>query len=70
MGQGIQQAPVEQGGGSSAFLDVFKVLFEPTAVFEDPTRPRSPESSKSADSGSWPEMQTATDLAAQQGLHR
>jgi len=33
MGQGIQQAPVEQGGGS-AFLDVFKVLFEPTAVFE------------------------------------
>jgi len=34
MGQGIPQAPVEQGGGSSAFLDVFKVLFEPTAVFE------------------------------------
>lgn len=34
MGQGIQQTPVEQGGGSSAFLDVFKVLFEPTAVFE------------------------------------
>lgn len=34
MGQGIQQAPVEQGGGSSAFLDVFRVLFEPTAVFE------------------------------------
>lgn len=33
MGQGIQQAPVEQGGGS-AFLDAFKVLFEPTAVFE------------------------------------
>jgi len=33
MGQGIQQPPVEQGGGS-AFLDVFKVLFEPTAVFE------------------------------------
>jgi len=33
MGQGIPQAPVEQGG-SSAFLDVFKVLFEPTAVFE------------------------------------
>jgi len=27
MGQGIPQAPVEQGGGSSAFLDVFKVLF-------------------------------------------
>jgi hypothetical protein len=41
MGQGIQQAPVEQGGGSSAFLDVFKVLFEPTAVFERVTqRPR------------------------------
>jgi hypothetical protein len=34
MGQGIQQPAVEQGGGSSAFLDVFKVLFEPTAVFE------------------------------------
>jgi membrane protein, antimicrobial resistance system len=34
MGQGIPQAPVEQGGASSAFLDVFKVLFEPTAVFE------------------------------------
>jgi hypothetical protein len=33
MGQGIQQAPAEQGGGS-AFLDVFKVLLEPTAVFE------------------------------------
>ena len=34
MGQGIQQTPVEQGGGSSALLDVFKVLYEPTAVFE------------------------------------
>ena len=34
MGAGIQPAPVEQGGGSSSFLDVFKVLFEPTAVFE------------------------------------
>jgi hypothetical protein len=34
MGQGIQQPAVEQGGGGSAFLDVFKVLFEPTAVFE------------------------------------
>ncbi|HEY3220857.1 MAG TPA: YIP1 family protein [Gemmatimonadales bacterium] len=33
MGQGIQQAPVEQGGESS-LLDVFKVLYEPTAVFE------------------------------------
>jgi hypothetical protein len=34
MGQGIQQAPVEQGGGTSSLLDVFKVLFEPIAVFE------------------------------------
>jgi len=35
MGQGIQQAPVEQGSsGGSALLDVYKVLFEPTAVFE------------------------------------
>lgn len=34
MGQGIQQAPVEQGGTGSAVLDVFKVLYEPTAVFE------------------------------------
>jgi hypothetical protein len=34
MGQGIQQAPVEQGGGGNALLDVFNVLFEPTAVFE------------------------------------
>ena len=34
MGQGIQQTPVEQGGGSSALLDIFKVLVEPTAVFE------------------------------------
>ncbi len=34
MGQGIQQAPVEQGGGGSSLLDVFKVLFEPAAVFE------------------------------------
>jgi hypothetical protein len=34
MGAGIQPAPVQQGGGSSSFLDVFKVLFEPTAVFE------------------------------------
>lgn len=33
MGQGIQQPPVEQGGGN-AFLDVFKVLYEPAAVFE------------------------------------
>lgn len=33
MGQGIQQAPVEQGGGNPV-LDVFKVLYEPTAVFE------------------------------------
>lgn len=35
MGQGIQQAPMEQGSsGGHALLDVFKVLFEPTAVFE------------------------------------
>ena len=34
MGQGIQQPPVEQGGAGSAFLDVFKVLFDPAAVFE------------------------------------
>lgn len=33
MGAGIQPVPVQQGG-SSSFLDVFKVLFEPTAVFE------------------------------------
>src|SRR5262249_1699366 len=33
MGQGIQQPPVEQRGGSS-LLDVFKVLYEPGAVFE------------------------------------
>jgi hypothetical protein len=33
MGQGIQQPPVQQGGGNS-FLDVLKVLYEPTAVFE------------------------------------
>jgi hypothetical protein len=34
MGQGIQQPSVEQGGAGSALADVFKVLFEPTAVFE------------------------------------
>lgn len=34
MGQGIQQTPVEQGGASSALLDVFKVLFDPAGVFE------------------------------------
>src|SRR5262245_57732810 len=34
MGQGIQQAPVNQGGGN-AFANVFKVLLEPAAVFED-----------------------------------
>jgi len=33
MGQGIQQPPVEQSGGSS-LLDVLKVLYEPSAVFE------------------------------------
>lgn len=34
MGPGIQQPTVEQGGGGSGLADVFKVLFEPTAVFE------------------------------------
>ena len=34
MGAGIQQPPVQQGGGGSALADVVKVLFEPTAVFE------------------------------------
>jgi hypothetical protein len=34
MGQGIQQPTVEQGGAGSALADVFRVLFEPTAVFE------------------------------------
>ena len=36
MGAGMQQPPVQQGGGSggSALLSVVKVLFEPTAVFE------------------------------------
>jgi len=33
MGQGIQQPPVQQSGGSS-LLDVLKVLYEPSAVFE------------------------------------
>lgn len=34
MGAGIQQPTVEQGSEGNAFADVFKVLFEPTAVFE------------------------------------
>ncbi|HXM37437.1 MAG TPA: Yip1 family protein [Gemmatimonadales bacterium] len=34
MGAGIQQPPLQQGGGGSALADVVKVLFEPTAVFE------------------------------------
>lgn len=36
MGQGIQQAPVQQSGGGtlSSAMDVIRVLFEPTAVFE------------------------------------
>ncbi|PYO93507.1 MAG: hypothetical protein DMD62_09655 [Gemmatimonadetes bacterium] len=34
MGQGIQQAPVNQGSGSSGLLDIVKVLYEPGAVFE------------------------------------
>lgn len=33
MGQGIQQAPVQQDGGGAAFLDVFKLLFDPIPVF-------------------------------------
>jgi hypothetical protein len=33
MGAGMQQPPVQQGGGST-WLDVLKVLYEPTAVFE------------------------------------
>jgi len=33
MGQGIQQAPVDQGSGSSGLLDIVKVLYEPGAVF-------------------------------------
>jgi hypothetical protein len=34
MGAGIQQPTAEQGSAGSSFTDVFKVLFEPTAVFE------------------------------------
>ncbi len=34
MGQGIQQAPVEQGSGGSGLVDVVKVLYEPGAVFD------------------------------------
>jgi hypothetical protein len=34
MGQGIQQPIVQQAGGGSAWLDVVKVLYEPTRVFE------------------------------------
>ncbi len=34
MGQGIQQPTVQQGGGGNPVLDVVRVLFEPTAVFE------------------------------------
>jgi hypothetical protein len=35
MGAGMQQPPVQQGGGSvSALLDVVKVLYEPGAVFQ------------------------------------
>ena len=34
MGQGIQQPSMEQGSAGNAWLDVFKVLFEPGAVFE------------------------------------
>ena len=34
MGAGIQQSPVQQGGAGSAIADVFRVLYEPGAVFE------------------------------------
>jgi hypothetical protein len=34
MGAGIQQTPVQQGGAGGAIADVFRVLYEPTAVFE------------------------------------
>ncbi len=34
MGSGIQQPIVDQSSGGSAFGDVFKVLYEPGAVFE------------------------------------
>jgi hypothetical protein len=34
MGQGIQEPTVEQGGAGSALADVFRVLYEPGAVFE------------------------------------
>jgi len=33
MDPGIQQAPVEEGGGSSSLLDVVRVLYDPGAVF-------------------------------------
>ena len=34
MGAGMQQPSMQQGGGSSGWLDVVKVLLEPGAVFE------------------------------------
>ncbi len=34
MGAGIQQPTIDQGGEGNALADVFKVLYEPTAVFE------------------------------------
>jgi hypothetical protein len=34
MGAGMQEAPVQQGSGGNSFLDVVKVLYEPTTVFE------------------------------------
>lgn len=34
MDAGIQQSPVQQGGAGSSVVDVVRVLFEPTAVFE------------------------------------
>jgi len=34
MGAGFQQPTMQQGGEASSLADVFKVLYEPTAVFE------------------------------------
>ncbi len=33
MGAGMQQPPVQQGGGGNALVDLVKVLYEPAAVF-------------------------------------
>lgn len=34
MGAGMQQPPMQQGGGGNALLDLLKVLYEPGAVFQ------------------------------------